>query len=256
MCTTRRESYQALVTSLARQTEDNYELLTIPERGPLAALRNQGLRAAHAPVVCFIDDDTICPPTWLSGVLDAFRRPAVVGVSGPAIITDYWRRNRHLFRYPALLDLYGRLFLDGNCVPGHLCRSGAPTTVSADTTCTYEGPVDFLEACNMAYKTDALKGIGGFDEAYRALGEWSEPDCAYRLRAAAPGTYCYFTPAARLFHQPARGVATLRRRHTTTRYRNYSLFAARWVKPCWRHTAYRAFLRTYFAAVEGGLVSP
>lgn len=257
VCTTRPESYAALVASLAHQTEVNYELITIPELGPLAALRNQGLRVARAPVVCVIDDDTVLPPGWLAGVLDTLRRhPEAVGVSGPAIIPPAWRIHRALFRHRGLQHLYTFLFLDGNRIPGTISRAGAPTTCAAEATCAYEGPVAFLEACNMSFRTDALRRVGGFDERYLALGEFSEPDVAYRLRALDPRAVCWFTPQARLDHHPAGGVATLRRRETRTRLANYHLFAAQWVQPCWRHTAYRAFLRTYYALLGWRIISP
>ena len=259
VCTTRPESYQALVASLQRQTEQAYELITIRERGPLAALRNDGLRRVHAPVVCVIDDDTVCPPTWLAGLLRVFEQhPEVVGVSGPAIIPAHWRANRHLFRYPWLTRLYTACFLDRDRRqrPGTVCRSGAVTLVSADADCTYEGPVDYLEACNMAFRTDALRAVGGFDEAYTELAEWCEPDVCFRLRALYPGRVCWFTPAARLYHQPARGGATVRRRKTRSRLANVLLFQARWVPPSWRRDAYQTFLRAYFLMVELGVVKP
>ena len=250
-CTTRPESYGAFLASLKRQTEGRYELITIDDLGPLAALRNHGLRLAVAPVVCFLDDDTVLPPTWLRAVLDAFRQhPEAAGVSGPAIITAYWRGNRDLFRYPLLLRGYQHLFLDGNRRPGHITRAGAATTLACDEDCTYTGEVDYLEACNMSWRTSIVRDLGGFDEAFSDLGEWCEPDLARRVRQAHPGLVCYFTPAAALFHQPATGHATLRRRATATRLANYLLYASRWVKPHWRATAYRVFLRTYFAYVE------
>ena len=254
VCTTRPEAYAALLASLKQQTVQTFELFTIRQRGPLNSLRNGGLSFANAPITCIIDDDTICPPRWLEGILATFaKHPEVVGVSGPAIITDAWRKNRHLFRYPWLSRLYRWAFLDHPDIPGHISRSGAPTTCSADADCRYEGYVDFLEACNMSWRTQPLRAIGGFDETFGDLGEWGEPDCAARLR---PAGRCYFTPAASLFHQPARGGATLRRKRTQSRLQNVELFHRRWVAPSWRAAAYRGFLRLYFGALELGLVKP
>ena len=251
LCTTRADSYATCVASLDAQTEVNYELITLDEIGPLARIRNQGLRAATAPVVCFIDDDTVVPPTWLRGVLAGFERgPRIVGVSGPAIIPLAARHHRDLFRYRQLLQLYRCLFLDGDHQPGSISRAGAAATSSADEDCNYEGVVDYLEACNMSFRRDALNAVGGFDEAYRDLGEWCEPDLCYRLRAADPTVQCYFTPTAALIHRPALGAATLRRRQTRSRLANYRLFARRWVRPCWQHTLYTAFMGTYYASLE------
>lgn len=256
ICTTRPDAYATLMRSLHDQTEQDFEVITIDERGPLARLRNQGVARAQASVVCVIDDDTVCPPGWLAGVLDTFRRyPDVVGVSGPAIIPGEFRSNRQLFRSQLLTWGYERLFVDHPNVPGHVSQSGAVTLASASPTCAYEGPVDYLEACNMSWRTAALRGIGGFDEAYGDLGEWSEPDVAYRLRRHLVGT-CHFTPAAALYHCPSRGGATVRRKSTRSRLDNLRLFHARWVPDTWRSRAYRAFVATYFAALEAGVLKP
>src|SRR3990167_6587276 len=140
ICTTRPACYAALLQSLAEQTEPNYEVITIDDRAPLTWCRNQGLSVARGAVVSVIDDDTLLPPGWVAGVLGAFQRhPHALGVSGPAIIPASHRANRQLFRYHLLHTWYAHLFLDGNRVPGHICRSGAPTTCSANESCTYEG---------------------------------------------------------------------------------------------------------------------
>lgn len=248
----RPESYANLRRSLDAQTEQAFEVLTLTERGPLAALRNRGLRRACGPVVCFLDDDVVCPPTWLVGVLNAFHRPGVVGVSGPAVIPADFRSHRALFRYRRFRWVYDQLFLDSPALPGHLTRAGCFTTAAAEATCTYEGPVDYLEACNMAFHTEALKSIGGFDEVFGGIGDWSEPDAALRVLRATGGML-WFTPDARLVHQPAGGSTTLLRRSDAhQRLANARLFHRRYRFHGWRHHAYRAFLTTYYTA-QGGL---
>ena len=234
------------MASLRRQTVDAYEVITIRERGPLAQLRNAGLRRARAPVVCIIDDDTVCPPRWLAGVLGTFQRTGATGVTGPCYVTPYWRGNRDLYRFPTLRRIHDQLFVEPESRPGHLTPAGTFNPCAADASCTYEGEVQFLEACNMSYKREALLQVGGFDESFSDLGEWSEPDCHLRMRALLGATF-YFAQAAALFHQPARSGATLRRRRSGTRYTNYQLFAHRHVQPHWRATLYSGFLRAYFA---------
>ena len=243
----RPESYATLRRSLDAQTEQAFEVLTLTERGPLAALRNRGLRRARAQVVCFLDDDVVCPPGWLAGILGAFERAEVVGVTGPAVIPADSRSHRALFHYRRCRWVYDQLFLDRyQHLPGHLTRAGCFTTAAAEATCTYEGPVDYLEACNMAFQTEALKSIGGFDEVFGGIGDWSEPDAALRVRRATGGTL-WFTPAARLVHQPAGGSTTLlRRSDARQRLVNARLFHRRYRFHGWRHHAYRAFLTTYY----------
>ena len=119
--------------------------------------------------------------------------------------------------------------------------------------CQYWGPVQFLEACNIAFRRDAILQLGGFDEAYLGVGDWSEPDLAFRVREK--GGHLLFTPRARLHHYPSRtGAYKKRRADSPRRLANYERFAKKWVKPHWRHTMYKGFLRLYYWAKERGLI--
>lgn len=243
----RPDALRACLRSLDAQTVQGFEIIIRSERGELAAIRNRGLRAARAPVVGFIDDDTVTHPRWLEGILGEFRRrPQVVGVTGPTTIPPAFRQHRDLFRYPLLKRAYDYLFLDRPDVPGRLSRSGACPTISNEPTCTYDGPVDYLEACNMAFRTDAIHAVGGFDEAYRDLGEWSEPDLCARLRGRHGPTCLWFSQSVRLEHRPAPGAATLRRAVVGSRLHNYRLFSRRWVPPSVAHATYWGFLYAYY----------
>ena len=197
-------------------------------------------------MVCFIDDDTVCPSTWLAGVLGAFASADVVGVTGPAVIPQEYRSHRDLFRYRNLKRFYDWCFVDLPTLPGHLTRSGTFTTAASEATCSYEGEVDYLEACNMAFRTEALKAVGGFDETFGGIGDWSEPDAAIRVRRRTGGVL-WFTPDARLEHHPALGGAmAFRGRDAWQRLHNYRLFARRYVRPTIRHAGYQAFLVAYY----------
>ena len=237
------------LASLKAQTESHYDLLLLKERGPLAAIRNAGLSQTRTPLVVFIDDDTICPTTWLSSITHLFQvRPEVVGVTGPAIIPATYRQHRDLFRYPVLKWAYDRLFLDPDShLPGRITRAGAFTTAASEETCTYEGPVHYLEACNMAWRTETLRSVGGFDVAYGGIGDWSEPDAAARLRLRYGHKSLWFSPSAKLTHCPSQsGAYLLRDADARQRLENYRIFAQRWVPSTVRHRLYRAFLAAYY----------
>lgn len=240
----RKEELDACLASLSQQTEKRFDIILITDDAPLAVCRNRGLRQARAPVVCFLDDDVVCPPGWMASVLGAFRNPSVNGVSGPSRIPESYRKNRVLYRYRWLRSIYDRFFVEPEHRPGHLTRAG---TFVPDPDWSYEGEVQFLEACNMAFRTEALQAIGGFDEAYGGIGDWSEPDCCFRLRQRFPAQRLWFSPAADVEHRPSQSGAFIKRRpQSWIRLSNYHLFAGRWVRPSVRHDLYWLFLRTYY----------
>jgi len=125
-------------------------------------------------------------------------------------------------------------------------KSGAWTTGACNESCRYEGEVEFLEACNMSYRRDVFEQVGGFDEAYKGIGDWSEPDLSFRLRKL--GGRLLFVQGAKLYHLPSRtGAYKKRRGDSRNRLDNYYLFSKRWIKPYWKHTLYKLFLVTYYA---------
>lgn len=247
----RGECLRNCIASLKKQ-EGNYayETIVVTEEGPLAAIRNQGFRRASGDIVIFVDDDTTMPPQWLRGVMAPFADISIVGVSGPAVIPIENQRQRDIFKWPKIKSIYDRVFLDGKAhLPGHITTAGTWTTGAVSENCDYEGPVDFLEACNMAFRRRHFEAIGGFDETFQGIGDWSEPDACFRIRRA--GGTLWFSRWAKLYHHPSRtGAYTKRRADSRNRLANYHLFASRWVEPHWKHTAYKAFLKTYYTLKE------
>lgn len=195
----------------------------------------------------FIDDDTFCPPTWLESLVAGFHDDRIGGCSGPAIIKEEYRCNRDIFSHKLIKKTYDLLFLEGReSLPGHITRAGAWTTGACDEECAYEGEVQFLEACNMAFRADIFKILGGFDESYKGVGDWSEPDLAFRFRRA--GFKLWFSRDAKLYHEPSKsGAFNKRKGDAPNRMGNYELFSKRWVKPCFRHTLYKWFMKGYYA---------
>ena len=246
----RKEALDACLDSLSNQTVNAFDLHLITDDAPLAVCRNRGLRQARAPVVCFLDDDVVCPPGWLAAVLRTFELPAISGVSGPSRIPPSYRSHRVLYRYKYLRHLYDVCFVESEHRPGHLTQAG---TFVPDPDWSYEGPVQFLEACNMAFRTDVLNAIGGFDEAYGGIGDWSEPDVCFRLRHQFPTHSLWFSPDAGVEHHPSQAGAFAKRRpQSWIRLHNYERFADRWVTPTLRHDFYRVFLRAYYTGAYYG----
>lgn len=244
----RASTLRDCLESLWAQTDQDFGIIQVTEEGELAKLRNDGARRAKGKYLIFIDDDTVCSPDWFKSIRETFQRDSRIGgVSGPALITGRYRRNRDLFRFPWLKSLYDFVFLEGRAhLPGHFTRWGAWTTGAHKDHCAYDGEVEFLEACNMAFRRDVFEEMGGFDESYKGVGDWSEPDLAFRIRKA--GYKLWFSRDAKLEHRPSKsGAFKKRSKDSPNRLANYELFSDRWITPCWQHTVYKSFLRKYYA---------
>jgi GT2 family glycosyltransferase len=118
-----------------------------PGRGACGA-RNRGLELVTTPWVAFLDDDDVFLPGHLDGARAAIAGAATpdrVGlVYAPAIVMDGDRRVQGIIRAHAAEDLPRALH--GGCpVP-------TPSCVVA--------------------RTEAVRRLGGFDEAFAAYGDW------------------------------------------------------------------------------------
>ena len=236
----RPESLNETLASLTKQTFKDFEVILLTEKGDLSKLRDTGLKSARGDIVSFIDDDVYCPPTWLEGVTQSFRE-GIVGVTGPTIIKASFRANRDVFKYRRLRWLQDKLF-KVPCKPGHLSQTGTPSMESNNESCSYKGPVEYLECCNMSFKKKEAIDVGGFDRNYVRTGEWSEVDLSLRLRRR--GTL-YFTPLARLEHRPSKQGIYTARIQTDHRWKNFVYFQRSWIKPSLRRHLYWIFVWTY-----------
>lgn len=75
---------EAVVSALREQSEDRFELVVVSD-GSLGVCeaRNEGLRAATAPIVAFTDDDCLPPHDWIANICAAFETGDLVIVEGP-----------------------------------------------------------------------------------------------------------------------------------------------------------------------------
>jgi GT2 family glycosyltransferase len=128
--------------------------------GPSAA-RNEGWRAARAPLVAFVDDDCVATPAWLDAAL-------ATAAAAPGAIVQ------------------GRTLPEPGVAVGPFSRS---LWVEA------QGP--YYQACNIVYPRELLDRLGGFDaEAFPFVGE--DTDLAWRAFAA--GADARFAPDALVHH--------------------------------------------------------
>jgi GT2 family glycosyltransferase len=185
---------------LYHQTNQDYEIIVVTEEGPLAEIRNLGAKRARGQYLSFIDDDVVCSPEWLEALSGAFGK-GYAGVSGPSFSTREFRKNRDCFKFPVSWF--------GANTPGRLSAWGQWSLKATSKRCRYEGEVEYLEACNMSFEREAFWSVNGFDEHYRGIGDWSEPDLCFRLRAK--GHKLWFSRDAVVEHRPSQSGAYKKR---------------------------------------------
>jgi glycosyltransferase involved in cell wall biosynthesis len=112
-------------------------------KGPADA-RNTGIKLSQGTHIAFTDDDCTVPPNWLSRLKDVFDS-AGVDIVGGAV---HNANNRNFFSETS--QHVTNFFVD------HLNRE--------------DKLAPFLTSNNIAYRTDVLTKIGGFDERFKKAG--------------------------------------------------------------------------------------
>lgn len=166
--------------------------------GGIAAARNAGIGAAETPLVAFTDDDCEPEPDWLAEIAAAFDDPTVDGASGcvevvpgDGIVLSYLCANNPLRPLPADLLVSSRLlyrlwlYLRGLAQPGQRAFAAGSELYS-------------LVGANMAFRTDFLRQLGGFDPAFRFGGE--EEELCRRAHSRPGSARFVYRPGALVHH--------------------------------------------------------
>ena len=171
------------------------------DRPGLAAAHNRGLAEATGGVVAFTDDDVTVDPRWLGEIAAAFARDPRIGCVTGLIL-------------PAELRTPAQVWADDHwgVAKGfrerlhtrplrHLSARAYPYTAGA-----------FGSGANMAFRTDVLRALDGFDaEIGTGTPARGGDDLAAFFAVIAAGHGILFTPAALVWHWYAEDVDTLRR---------------------------------------------
>jgi GT2 family glycosyltransferase len=144
------------------------KVISTPNHG-LSHARNLGLEAASGELIAYTDDDARPDPHWLTYLVDTFLRTDHSAVGGPNI--------------PPPDD--GAI---AECVAN---APGGPAHVLVS-----DGEAEHIPGCNMAFRTSALRDLGGFDPRFRTAGD--DVDVCWRLRDA--GHTIGFNAAAMVWH--------------------------------------------------------
>lgn len=285
----RRDSLRRCLDSLVKQDYENFEVIIVDggstdgtkkvvneypnvlpitwtiEKGGLIPQENKGWRIAHGDIIIRTDDDVIVSPQWLQEIVDTFSfSDEIGGVTGPTIIPKEQKGYRDLFYFQEKLKngnilwrsmgkLYFDYFLEGKpFAVGKWFKSGAFSLGSNYPECLeLKEPieVDHHEACNMATRKYLLEKIGGFDQTFVGIGEFSEPDVSFKIRKL--GYKIIFNPKAVVYHLPSKEGFFKDRPNSYGRILNFINFYFRHIKlntldKFMRFNSYLLFLNGFF----------
>lgn len=156
----------------------------------LSSARNTGLALVSSEVVVFLDDDAYPLRGWLPALLGPLQSPEFVAVGGAAY--PIWPSDRR----PAWL----------------------PEELLWIVGCSFEGQprselgVRNVMGCNMAFRTEALREVGGFNPAMGRIGSFpvggEETEVCLLLQQRSQSARIGFTPASAVNHHVTRERTT------------------------------------------------
>jgi GT2 family glycosyltransferase len=162
----------------------------VEPRPGLSRARNRALALIPDGFVAWLDDDEVADEHWLAETMRAFHdRPDAAAVSGAVV--------------PAELDTQPQLWFEQ--FGGHSKGRGFHRAVFSPATAHEQSPLyplpPFGVGANMAFRVDALRAIGGFDEALGAgtPAKGSEDTLAFTRILLSGGSIVY-QPSALVSH--------------------------------------------------------
>ncbi len=141
-------------------------------RGAAAAI-NTGVRAARFSIICQVDQDVLLEPNWMRCLTREFDDPAVVASQGYYVTAG----------------------------DATMCARAMSLDLEQRYAAIRGGDTDHVCSGNAAYRVDALRRVGLFDES---LGYGYDNDVSYRLRAE--GLRLTFCRSARSTHRWREGL--------------------------------------------------
>jgi GT2 family glycosyltransferase len=189
--------------ALGERFGDDERVRYVEEQRPgLACARNAGLRAARGDLVAFTDDDVLVDPAWAPAIRAAFAAtPQVDCVTGLIV--------------PLELETPAQLLIErfASYSKGFLPRVYSLDDPPPDQPLFPYTAGYFGSGANMAFRTGALRDLGGFDPVLgtgtRARGGEDLDIC---IRVLDAGRRLAYEPRAVIWHRHPDTHAHLRRR--------------------------------------------
>jgi GT2 family glycosyltransferase len=154
--------------------EYDVRLVQTENRG-LSAARNLGLELATGEIIAYTDDDAYPDPHWLYYLAHTFRTTDFAAVGGPNLPPTG----------------------EGRVAEAVANSPGGPTHVLLS-----DREAEHIPGCNMAFRCELLRAIGGFDPQFRTAGD--DVDVCWRIQQA--GWKVGFHPAALVWHHRRKTV--------------------------------------------------
>lgn len=265
----RKESLSKTLTSLSKQTFKDFEVIVadghstdgtlaliekwskrmrikvVNGEGGLVRAMNNAWKEAAGEIITRTDDDVVVLSGWLKAVWQTFASDNQIGgVTGPTIIPDENIKTRDIFLvqekflfgnifWKLLGKLYYDYFMEGEPFRvSHWFACGAFSLGTNYKSCLkIKEPlvVDNLEACNYSVRRNLLKKVGGFDPFFTGVGEYHEPDVAFKIQKL--GYKLVFHPQAQVYHCPVQTGIYQARPHSFSRACNFINFYFRHIRP-------------------------
>ncbi len=147
----------------------NLRFLSLGRNEGLAFARNYGISASTGKYLLFTDDDCIAARDWVEKMRDALHKEEIVAGAVQSTATSFLKLCHNIAQFHAFM-------------PGQQA-----------------GPKDMLPGANMAFRRSILKTLKGFQPGIECAD-----DTEFSLRARAMGYRIFFSPDARVAHDPER----------------------------------------------------
>ena len=161
--------------------------------------RNRGARTCDTDIVAYLDDDSICEPTWLSGLVPEFRDPQVMAITGRILPLKVTTEAERLFASRGGFDL------------GQEQRSVDRHTLHWFEMANFGG---LGSEANMAFRHSAFEVWPGFNDRIgygTPLPGCSGPYAFFLL--IERGYRVVYTPRAVVYHPYPQTLEDLHARH-------------------------------------------
>jgi len=150
--------------------------------------RNTGLSMARGDIVAFLDDDVRLPKSWVASMVAFYDDPKIGGVGGFVDHPGHYNPARNAaYRLLGLTSNRYRIDWGGF----NLGPASHPVE---------DQPAAWLSGGNMSFRREAIRGVGGFDEA---LGSFWHEDVDVAHRVAKSGWKMISSAKVAIEHYPS-----------------------------------------------------